>query len=163
VHAFIDLAVQLGDIIQTTDPQAARQRDAKFKAGQPEMFQFPAPRLGPGVWLGDAAVVGRVFPQPMLRNGRRLDSGVGSHFAVIGDATLLASVSTDTRARWQIHGVVELADDSDELRTWMTEHGVRAVMLRPDRYVMGVANTAAELDSVTRLLPARATRQPIAA
>ena len=42
VRAFIDLAVKLGDIIQTTDPQAARERDAKFKAGQPEIFQFPA-------------------------------------------------------------------------------------------------------------------------
>ena len=47
VAAFIELAVRLGNIIQTTDPQAARERDARFKAGQPEIFHFPAPRLGP--------------------------------------------------------------------------------------------------------------------
>jgi 3-(3-hydroxy-phenyl)propionate hydroxylase len=65
----------------------------------------------------------------------------------------LGSVSADTRARWGAHGVVSVADESEALRTWFTEHGVRAVMLRPDRYVMGVANTAADLDAVTRLLP----------
>ena len=154
VHAFIDLAVRLGDIIQTTDPEAARQRDAKFKAGQPEMFQFPAPRLGPGMWHGEDAAVGRVFPQPLLRDGQRLDARVGAQFAVIGDAAVLNRVAADTRARWQDHGVVQVTDGGDELQAWLREHGVSAVMLRPDRYVMGVARTAGDLDAVTRLLPA---------
>ena len=154
VHAFIDLAVRLGDIIQTTDPEAARQRDAKFKAGQPEMFQFPAPRLGPGMWHGEDAAVGRVFPQPLLRDGQRLDARVGAQFAVIGDAAVLTRVAADTRARWQDHGVVQVTDGGDELQAWLREHGVSAVMLRPDRYVMGVARTAGDLDAVTRLLPA---------
>lgn len=165
VHAFIDLAVRLGDIIQTTDPEAARQRDAKFKAGQPEMFQFPAPRLGPGLWQGEDAAVGRVFPQPRLHNGQLLDTRLGMHFAVIGDATVLADVTADTRALWQAHGVVEVEADSDGLRAWLREHGVSAVMLRPDRYVMGVARSAAELDTLTGLLPASSTRTqaPVAA
>ena len=157
VRAFIDLAVRLGDIIQTTDPEAARLRDAKFKAGQPEMFQFPAPRLGPGLWQGDAAAVGRVFPQPLLRDGQRLDTRVGSHFAVVGDAAVLGNVSAETRAQWQAHGVVPVSDDGDELRAWLTDQGVRAVMLRPDRYVVGLAQTAADLDALTRLLPTLST------
>ncbi|MEN9888653.1 MAG: hypothetical protein RL559_690, partial [Pseudomonadota bacterium] len=83
VRAFIDLAVKLGDIIQTTDPEAARARDAKFKAGQPEVFEFPAPRLGPGVWQGEQAPVAQVFAQPLLDDGRLLDAALGLHFAVI--------------------------------------------------------------------------------
>jgi 3-(3-hydroxy-phenyl)propionate hydroxylase len=153
VHAFIDLAVRLGDIIQTTDPEAARQRDAKFKAGQPEMFQFPAPRLGPGVWQGEAAAVGRVFPQPRLHDGQLLDTRLGSHFAVLGDAAVLNSVNADTRAAWQANSVVCVIDESDELKSWLTEHGVRAVMLRPDRYVMGVATSASDLEALVHLLP----------
>ena len=163
VRAFIDLAVRLGDIIQTTDPEAARQRDAKFKAGQPEMFQFPAPRLGPGVWRGDAEVVGRVFPQPLLSDGRRLDALVGSHFAVLGHASVLSKVSADTRVRWQAHGVVQVTDESAALHTWLSEHDVQAVMLRPDRYVMGVARTAADLDTVSRLLPDLCKPVPVSA
>lgn len=154
VHAFIELAVRLGDIIQTTDPQAARERDAKFKAGQPESFQFPAPRLGPGVWLGDHAPVAQVFPQPLLADGRPLDAAVGLNFAVIGDAAVLGAVSEDTRERWAVHRVVALAADAPQLQDWLQQHAVRALLLRPDRYVMGVANTASDLDSISALLPA---------
>jgi 3-(3-hydroxy-phenyl)propionate hydroxylase len=33
---------------------------------------------------------------------------------------------------------------------------VRAVMLRPDRYIMGVARSGSDLDSISALLPATA-------
>jgi 3-(3-hydroxy-phenyl)propionate hydroxylase len=67
-------------------------------------------------------------------------------------------VGPDTRARWQANGVVEIESDSEELRAWMHAQGVNAVMLRPDRYVMGVARSGAELDTLAGLLPARAAR-----
>ena len=156
VQAFIELAVKLGGIIQTTDAQAARERDARFKAGQPEIFQFPAPRLGPGVWQGDSAPVGRVFPQPELDDGRLLDSALGLNFAVIGDAGLLDGVSEDTRVRWQAQGLVALEARDAQLQAWLAQHGVRAVMLRPDRYVLGVAASAGELDALSALLPVAA-------
>jgi 3-(3-hydroxy-phenyl)propionate hydroxylase len=154
VHAFIDLAVKLGDIIQTTDPQAARERDAKFKAGQPEIFQFPAPRLGAGVWQGGAAVVAQVFPQPMLADGRLLDAVLGLNFAVIGDEAVLGAVNDDTRSHWQAQGVVVLPARDPEVQAWLTQQGVRAVLLRPDRYIAGVAQTGSELDRISTLLPA---------
>ena len=153
VHAFIDLAVKLGDIIQTTDPQAARERDAKFKSGQPEIFQFPAPRLGPGVWQGDQAPVAQVFPQPLLADGQLLDTALGLNFAVIGDDAVLAEVSTRTHERWQAQHVVRLNANSPELQAWFTQHQVRAVLLRPDRYILGVANSGSELDRLSDLLP----------
>ena len=156
VQAFIDLAVKLGDIIQTTDPQAARERDAKFKAGQPEIFQFPAPRLGPGVWQGEQAAVAQVFPQPTLADGRLLDSLLGLNFAVLGEDTVLAAVSEDTRERWQAQGVVTVPAREPEVKAWLDQQGVRAVLLRPDRYVLGVAQNSAELDRLSALLPAAA-------
>jgi 3-(3-hydroxy-phenyl)propionate hydroxylase len=154
VHAFINLAVKLGDIIQTTDPQAARERDAKFKAGQPEIFQFPAPRLGPGIWQGQQAPVAQIFPQPLLADGRLLDAVLGLQFAVIGDQAVLNDVSDDTRAHWQAQGVVVLPARDPEVQTWLTQQGVGAVLLRPDRYILGVARSGAELDSISALLPA---------
>ena len=156
VRAFIELAVQLGDIIQTTDPQAARERDAKFKAGQPEIFQFPTPSLGPGVWQGDRAPVGQVFPQPMLADGRLLDAALGLNFAVIGDPALLADVSDETRALWQAQAVVVLPARDPELQAWFAQQGVQAVLLRPDRYIAGTAQTAQDLDGISALLPCAA-------
>ncbi len=159
VHAFIDLAVRLGAIIQTTDPEAARARDAKFKAGQPEIFQFPTPRLGPGVWQGEQAPVAQVFPQPQLDDGRLLDAVLGLHFAVIGEPALLDGVGTETQALWRAQGVVVLPAHDRQVRDWLQQHGLRAVLLRPDRYIAGVAQTPAELDDLSTLLPDHACLQ----
>ena len=153
VQAFIDLAVKLGDIIQTTDPQAARERDAKFKAGQPEIFQFPTPRLGHGIWLGEQAPVAQVFPQPTLANGHLLDTLLGLNFAVLGEDSVLAEVSEDTRERWLAQGVVTVPARDPEVKAWLDQQGVRAVLLRPDRYILGLDQNSADLDRISALLP----------
>ena len=150
VQAFIELAVRLGDIIQTTDPQAARERDARFQAGQPEIFHFPAPRLGPGVWQGEHPQVAQIFPQPTLPDGRALDAVVGLNFALIAEPALLASAASSER--WAGLGV-RCVPAQGALSEWLNTHGVRAVLLRPDRYILGVANTADELESLAALLP----------
>ncbi len=157
VRAFIDLAVKLGDIIQTTDPQAARERDAKFKAGQPEIFHFPTPRLGLGAWRGENAPAAQIFPQPMLANGRLLDTLLGLNFAVIGDPSVLEGVSDRTREIWKAQGTVQLSYMDPEVRAWFDQHAVRAVLLRPDRYIMGLAETSLALDRISTLLPAAKT------
>ncbi len=154
VHAFIDLAVQLGNIIQTTDPQAARERDAKFKAGQPEIFEFPTPRLGPGLWRGERPPVGQVFPQPMLADGRLLDTVLGLNFAVIGESAVIDGVSDETRENWQATGMVVMLAGDPEIQAWLAQQGVRAVLLRPDRYIAGIAQTGHELDRISTLVPA---------
>jgi 3-(3-hydroxy-phenyl)propionate hydroxylase len=153
VHAFIDLAVKLGDIIQTTDPDAARERDARFKAGQPEIFQFPTPRLGPGVWYGDGVPVAQIFPQPMLNDGRLLDEVLGLNFAVIAKPSLLEAVSSETREIWQANDIVVVPAIDTEVQSWFDQQGVDAVILRPDRYIFGVGKTSADLDQLSALLP----------
>jgi 3-(3-hydroxy-phenyl)propionate hydroxylase len=153
VHAFIELAVKLGDIIQTTDPQAASERDAKFKAGHPTIFEFPSPRLGAGVWLGDAATVAQIFPQPQLQDGRLLDQVIGHNFAVLGEPELLSQVSPETRQLWHQHGVVILTATDPNILAWLDTQGMSAVLLRPDRYIAGVAHSAAELDEISQCLP----------
>lgn len=158
VRAFIDLAVRLGDIIQTTDPQAARQRDEKFKSGGPEIFHLPAPRLGPGVWLGDCAPVAQVFPQPVLADGRLLDAALGPGFAVIGEPAVLAGVSQQTRERWQALQLLTWPATEPVLLAWLQQHGSRAVMLRPDRYIMGLAQASGDLDRLSNLLPQRSAQ-----
>lgn len=153
VHAFIELAVKLGDIIQATDPDKARERDARFQAGGPEIFEFPSPRLGPGLLHGDSPAVGQPFPQPVLADGQLLDAHIGNRFAVIGRPVLLQAVSDDTKALWQRGGVVVMPTQEPALLAWLDNLDVGAAMLRPDRYVMGLAATPGELDAVTACLP----------
>jgi 3-(3-hydroxy-phenyl)propionate hydroxylase len=152
VHAFIDLAVKLGGIIQTTDPQAARERDAKFKAGQPTIFEFPAPGLGAGLWHGQAPPAAQIFPQPELADGRLLDQAIGLNFALIGRPDLLAQASETTRQRWRAHATVVLPATDPQILAWLHANQVSAVLLRPDRYIAGVARNAAELEQISQCL-----------
>ncbi len=150
VQAFIELAVRLGDIIQTTDPEAAKTRDAKFRQGQPEIFQFPAPVLGHGMVAAGPAPVGQTFPQPQLSNGQWLDEAIGNHFAVIALPELLQEVSPQTRAQWKQWQVVSQSAQDKSLRAWLDQQSVQAVLVRPDRYILGMVNTSAQLDALSQ-------------
>src|SRR5262249_13195827 len=79
VRAYIELAVELGGVIQTTDPERARQRDRELLTN-PTMLKPLAPRLGPGLHGDAAAPAGARAAQPRLADGSRLDDRVGYHF-----------------------------------------------------------------------------------
>jgi 3-(3-hydroxy-phenyl)propionate hydroxylase len=153
VHAFIDLAVRLGDIIQTTDPAVAAERDRKFRDSEPEIFVYPTPMLGEGVHSG-AAPAGSVFGQPVLGDGRLLDAAVGLNFAVIGERALLDAANEATRARWRNLSASVLGDPGGELGEWLRANQARALVLRPDRYIVGIANDVAALERLSAALPA---------
>ncbi len=151
VKAFIELAVKLGAIIQATDPRVAAERDARFLAGEATVFEYPQPGLGPGLHAGPQG--GALFPQPRLADGRRLDEALGHAFAVLGDAATLDAVDAPTRARWAASGAVVLRDPGDAVAAWWRERGLRAVVLRPDRYLLGAAADAAALAEVSAAMP----------
>jgi 3-(3-hydroxy-phenyl)propionate hydroxylase len=148
VEAFIALAVELGGIIQTTDPEAARARDARFAAGGPEIFEFPAPRLGPGWWQGDADAVARPFPQPRLADGRLMDDVLKHRFVVVCDAELAEGLDLPEGI-----GLVTTASSPDAA-DHLARLGARATVLRPDRHTLGAADTHEELVMLlARVLP----------
>lgn len=154
VREFIELAVRMGNIIQTTDPAVAADRDRRLAGGgAPELLVYPSPQVGPGARDEAPPPVGVVFPQPRLDDGRRLDEAIGNGFAVIGAADAIAGVSERTRARWDAIGVVALDRPGAALSDWLAAREARAVMLRPDRYLMGLARTPADLDRLTALVP----------
>ena len=124
----------------------AEARDAEFRASGPTMFDFPQPRLGPGIWTGDAPACGDVFPQPRLADGRRLDEVVGDRFAV------LSALPLDTRTRGAGSGGrgygLDLAfvdAPGAAVEEWLAEREAVAVIVRPDRYVFAVARDEAEV------------------
>lgn len=152
VHAFIALAVRLGEVIQATDPERAAERDRRFLQGQAQVFEYPQPGLGRGLHCG--ALGGTLLPQPRLADGRRLDEAIGNGFAVIGESRLLDAADATTRGRWAAVGAAILRDPGAALAEWMRARSLGAVVLRPDRYLLGAAHDNAELAAVSALLPA---------
>ena len=126
VETFIELAVKLGAILQETDPTKAAERDRRFAAGA-EMFDFPQPQLGSGCRADAPPPVGTIFPQPLLPDGRLMDEAIGTRFAVVGDVGRLADRWRDAVA---LPGVGA---------AWLAQRGLRAALLRPDRYIAEVA------------------------
>jgi 3-(3-hydroxy-phenyl)propionate hydroxylase len=153
VHAFIDLAVRLGDIIQTTDPQAARERDEKFRAGQPEIFSFPSPPLGPSATVGAHPLVGRPFWQPRLADGQLLDTKLGQRFGLIARADLLGALTPAQMLVLKKADVVQLSDTEPVLHQCLEKESLAAILLRPDRYVAATAANTAQLGAMLKALP----------
>lgn len=134
VRDYIEIAVRLGRVIQETDPVKAQARDERMLA-QPELMRSPTPRLGGHA--GRAEPAGRVAPQPVLADGRLLDDVLGFGFGVLATADFVG----------EVEGAVMVRDAA--LDGWLAEVGARAVVVRPDRYVLGVAD---DVGGVLRLL-----------
>lgn len=154
VAAFIKLAAELGDILQTTDPVLAAERDARMTAGETIVIRIPQPSLGPGVWIPGAPTNGSIFPQPRLADGRLMDQASRRRFAMVCKPALLESAHRLARHIEQALDLVIIAADSPELLQALEASEAAAVLLRPDGYVFASANDAADLASFSHQLPA---------
>jgi len=159
VRAYIELAVKLGSVIQTTDPEKARQRDLDLVAN-PTMLRPLAPRLGRGLGHGAPTPVGTRARQPRLADGTMLDDRVGYQFAVLAKADFIDALLAAMRAKLKSGDVALVAADG-EAAGYLAELRTAAVVIRPDRYILGVAANAAELDGVLARRPWRTSGAPI--
>jgi 3-(3-hydroxy-phenyl)propionate hydroxylase len=141
---FVALAVEVGRVIQVTDPVAAQQRDARLLA-QGLSFAFPSPRLGPGVHRGESSAVGRIAPQFEGPQGTWSDDAAGPRWSVWLDAGLAASLPDSLHQRLATLGITLLADPGTKARDWLALQGAAAALLRPDRYVFDLCRDAHEL------------------
>lgn len=149
VHAFISTAVELGNIIQTTDASVAAERDARFAREGPGRIVNLSPALGPGAHAG-GATGGRIHGQPRLSDGRLLDAAAGPGFAVVGDGSVALPPLLATRIRTEM-GIGLVLDAA--LASWCAEAGGAFVLLRPDRYVFGTAESATALETLLQGAP----------
>ncbi len=145
VREIIALAVRLGGLIQTVDPAEAAARDRRM-VDAPETLRVVMPALGPG--LGDGARAA----QPVMADGRRLDDRVGYRFAVLGMPEVLAGVRPCTAEIWHSADTCVVAADG-AAPEWLARLSCAAVIIRPDRVVLGIASNTGELDAISRLIP----------
>jgi len=89
-------------------------------------------------------VVGQIAPQPRLPDGRLMDDVVGYRFALVVLPELLAGCD-DIASRAARAGVQIVTSEGASVRQWLASTGAAAVLVRPDRYVYGVAHDAASL------------------
>ena len=143
VSDFIATAVKLGNIIQSTDPLVAAQRDQQFLAQGPQEIVNLSPPLGPGFHQG-LGLAGQITAQPRLSDGRLLDDALGQGFAVVtAQAMDTSRVPAQTLNDLTALGTQWLHDPA--LQTWLNGLDAQLVLLRPDLYVFATAKTANEM------------------
>jgi 3-(3-hydroxy-phenyl)propionate hydroxylase len=106
------------------------------------------PLLGRGLHSDAPPPAGMLSKQPRLADGRRLDDAVGYRFALICKDGIANGVSAETRASLRASDVAILSDAGDEISAYLDELAAAAVIIRPDRYILGSASSAPELDAL---------------
>lgn len=163
VRSIIDLAVTMGSIICTLDPEVAAARNQQFRdhpelAPQGEPGEL-LPPLGPGVLQQDehGAVVppaGTCFINP--RDDDPFETPLDRRTR--GFTVLTRRGAPD----WSITWDEDVAGGPPRLRpggwsppfadaavdSWLDEHAAAAVILRPDHYVWGIARSVDELPAL---------------
>src|SRR6202034_2630477 len=120
VRAFIELAVELGGVIQATDPEQARRRDEDLLAN-PTLLRPIAPQLGPGLHGDAAPPAGTRAAQPRLADGRLLDDAVGYCFALLARPALLAAADASGVNLRRVVPVPATGEAADYLGSLETE------------------------------------------
>jgi 3-(3-hydroxy-phenyl)propionate hydroxylase len=137
VRWLIESAVSVGGVLQTTDPAVAAARDeAMLAAGPTDPAPGGMPPLGPGFHVPSAAVDDLAGGVPYPQAVKGADRLLGPGFALVGPEALLQAAS------------VEVTRATAELGAAVVHRPGPAVVVRPDRYVYGVADTTDGLRDV---------------
>jgi 3-(3-hydroxy-phenyl)propionate hydroxylase len=147
VREYIELAVRLGGLINTKAMEAAVSGSVLNGAEAARMTSI-RPRLGPGLAAGYNGPAGDLAPQPQLTDGIRLDDRVGYRFAALLEPEFAASLPAETLEHLVNRAVIVVAEDAPEQQAWLRTVDAPAVLVRPDRYVLGAARSLQELQSL---------------
>lgn len=163
VRSIIEQSVANGRYICVLDEAEARARDARMR----EFMAQPAP-LTPKTWrdiipglvagildeAGDSQAAGLLFPQPWMIDDQgsrvRLDDVIGSDWALVALSHGVVPAGSDV-ATFVVGS--DIADADATLAQWFGYFGAEVALLRPDRYVFGVAD---DLRAAEELLVSRA-------
>lgn len=137
VRQYIETAVRLGGLINTSATQQALKAAFPQADGSARMASI-APPLGPGLHNAEDPRAGRLFPQAVLANGSKLDDKCGTGFALIVDEDLALDLDDQL--------VVQTTRSEPEIRRCLDEMNTRAVLIRPDRYIIGSAQKSTDVD-----------------
>ncbi|ATG48851.1 3-(3-hydroxyphenyl)propionate hydroxylase [Celeribacter ethanolicus] len=142
---YIKTAVRLGGLINTVGTEEALRAALPSADGSARMESI-APPIGPG--LGDGSnKAGRLFGQPRMSDGARMDDVFPHAFVVVAEADLAEGLTLPD-------GVGLVTSDNSNAADHLARLGARATVLRPDRHTLGGADTKAELEAlIARILP----------
>ena len=149
----VNLSIEMGRVSCTLDANAAAERDAALRAADAPP-EFTLPGLAAGLRAVDAPLAGVRAVQGTVRLGDRsgrFNDLVGPGFVLLArQPVALPAEHARFLERTGVQVVVleEVEDLDGRLTAWLDEHGVEAVLVRPDGYVFGAVAMSASLPTL---------------
>jgi 3-(3-hydroxy-phenyl)propionate hydroxylase len=147
VQDYIELAIRLGGVINTKAIEAGLPPGER-KADRPARMESKKPLLGSGLYAGRTELTGQLAPQPQLSDGVRLDARVGYRFALLTTPDFSSAMRDDVRRQLADTDIALVNDAAPALQTWLSHSKAQAVLVRPDRYVLGSARNQTDLPAL---------------
>jgi 3-(3-hydroxy-phenyl)propionate hydroxylase len=142
VRALIESDLWLSNIIQTTDPEVAQQRDQQMTTtSSGGALVPPDPPLG-GDLCDDGVASRRPCIQPVLDSGLLHDDVLGNGFTLLGATPPSAWAGHVLQAL----GARLVPDPAPVVAEWLRSLGSTSVLIRPDRYVLAQVQDTEGLD-----------------
>ncbi|MEM9106441.1 MAG: bifunctional 3-(3-hydroxy-phenyl)propionate/3-hydroxycinnamic acid hydroxylase [Pseudomonadota bacterium] len=136
-RTYIETAIRLGGLINTLGTGEALDAAFSQSDGAARMESI-APRLGPGLATFSNGPVGRPAVQPRLSDGQLMDDAIGYGPVLLVRDSLLEEVND-----WPIPLLT--ANTEPAVAVCLEELQTGAVLVRPDRYVLGLAGSTKEM------------------
>lgn len=158
VREFIELTIQMGELINRTRTEVIAN-SASLAASGPQILGQLKPILGPGLTAGCSEYRGELFPQPQLSTGEKLDDKIGPNFALVlnSGVDMQSAIDLTNTGKGAIKAI---QDKSDGLKSWFDRAQVNAVLIRPDRYILGSARNTNELEILIKEATAMGLQLP---
>ncbi|MFN5717264.1 MAG: 3-(3-hydroxyphenyl)propionate hydroxylase, partial [Bradyrhizobium sp.] len=111
----------------------------------PVKLEVKKPLLGPGLAPSDLPLAGHLAPQFTMPDGRRSDDAIGYAYVLLTEAA--GVIPSPLQRAFGDAGVSIITGDTTAgVGTWLRDNGLKAALVRPDRYVLGTARNDAELE-----------------
>ena len=134
---YILTAIKLGKMLGELRSEASR------KKSEPIHMKSLAPKIGKAFKTEEADFARNLSVQPRLSNGRYIDEFVGYNFCLYIDEDLAKELCTDS-----IDIPIFKSSDDSSIKEYLENQSTKAILVRPDKYVFGSANTIEELDNL---------------
>ena len=146
VRQYIETAARLGVLINRMGAGGDPGSGAGDNNRSPDMKSILS-RLGPGLGTDGGPHTGTLFSQPILENGQLMDDHVGYQSVLL--------VDDDAISFEPPKGMPVLrAADEPQIAACLARLQTKAVLVRPDRYVLDSADSAGEMHRLTQnMLP----------
>jgi 3-(3-hydroxy-phenyl)propionate hydroxylase len=151
---WVETAAKQAVVIQTTDPEVAKGRDEYIRTHPEATAEPTSPALGSGLHEADRDErAGRLSMQPILADGTRLDELVGPHFLVAASREVYDALPEPVKERLDEDADVVILLDPAQVGQLLDSVHAQAAVIRPDRYILGVGDTAGDLERLIREIP----------